>query len=77
VRAKPPQLTEADLEARLAAARTRLHEIVILRMKTWLSSETMNGLKLAEAIRREHVRMHFRILQRFRTHCPAASPCPD
>jgi hypothetical protein len=73
----PPRLTEADLQARLDGARIRLHAIVILRMKTWLPEGTLKGLKLAEAIRREDVRMHFRILQRFRMHRPAASPCPD
>jgi hypothetical protein len=31
-----PRPTEADLQARLDAARQRLHEIVILRMKTWV-----------------------------------------
>jgi hypothetical protein len=62
---KPPQLTEADLQARLDAARARLHEIVILGMKTWLPAETLKGLQWAEAFRREQVRMHFRILTRF------------
>jgi hypothetical protein len=33
-RPKPPKPTEADLQARLDAARSRLHQIVILRMNT-------------------------------------------
>jgi hypothetical protein len=60
--------TEADLQATLDAARMRLHEIVILRLKTWLPEETVKGLWEAEAFRREQVRMYFRIVERFRTH---------
>jgi hypothetical protein len=45
----------------------RLHEIVILRMKTWLPEETLKGLQSAEPFRREQLRVHFRILERFRT----------
>jgi hypothetical protein len=47
-RAKPPPLKEADLQAKLDAARVRLHEIVILRMKTWLPAETLKDLQWAE-----------------------------
>jgi hypothetical protein len=61
-RAKPPRPTEADLQARLYAARIRLHEVVILRMKTWLPEETLKGLREAEKFRREQVRAHFRAL---------------
>jgi hypothetical protein len=50
-RPKPPKSTEADLQARLDAARVRLHEIVILRMKTWLSADTLGELCEAEAFR--------------------------
>jgi hypothetical protein len=65
-RQKPLTLTEADLQAKLDAARIRLHEVVILSMKTWLPEETMNGLREAEARTRERVRVHHRILERFR-----------
>jgi hypothetical protein len=51
-RPKPPRPTEADLQARLDAARARLHEIVILSMKTWLPAETL--------------RLHFQVLECFR-----------
>jgi hypothetical protein len=47
-RPKPPRPTEADLQARLDAARQRLHEIVILRMKTWIREETRRGLREAQ-----------------------------
>jgi hypothetical protein len=57
--------TEADLQARLDVARQRLHEIVILRMKTWIREETRRGLRDAERWRRERVRLHFQVLERF------------
>ena len=65
---KPPRPTEADLQARLDAARQRLHEIVILRMKTWIGEEkeTRRGLREAEDWRRQRVRSHFEVLKRFR-----------
>jgi hypothetical protein len=66
---KPSRLTEADLQARLDAARQRLHEIVILRMKTWLPAETLKGLREAEMCWREQVRVHYRILERFLESC--------
>jgi hypothetical protein len=65
-RPKPPRPTETDLQARLDAARQRLHEIVILRMKTWIREETRRGLREAEDWRRGEVRLHFHVLERFR-----------
>jgi hypothetical protein len=76
-RSKPGRPTESELQAKLDAARVRLHEVVILRMKTWLPAETLKGLQWDEAFRREQVRMHFRILQRIGTQCTASSPRPD
>jgi hypothetical protein len=55
---------QRDLLARLNAARMRPHEIVILRMKTWLPEE-LKGPREAELFRGEQVGMHFRILERF------------
>jgi Tfp pilus assembly protein PilN len=54
------------LQASLDAARQRLHEIVILRMKTWIREETRRGLRDAEDWRRGEVRLHFQVLERFR-----------
>ncbi len=65
-RSKTDRPTEAELRAKLAAARQRLHEVVILRMKTWLPEETLEGLQWAEAFRREQVRMRFRLLEHVR-----------
>jgi hypothetical protein len=65
-RPKPPRPTEADLQARLDAARQRLYEIVRLRMKTWIREETRRGLRDAEEWRRGEVRLHFQMLERFR-----------
>jgi hypothetical protein len=39
-----PRPTETDLQVKLEDARMRLHEIVILRMKTWLPTETLKAL---------------------------------
>jgi hypothetical protein len=61
-----PRPTEADLQAKLDAARARLREIVVLRMKTWLPSVTLQRLQDAEQWRRREVRMHFNMLKRFR-----------
>jgi hypothetical protein len=52
--------------ARLDAARMRLHEIVILRMKTWLPAETLERLRQAEGWRRGEVRVRHHIMKRFR-----------
>jgi hypothetical protein len=54
---RSPRSTEADLQAKLDAARMRLHEIVILRMKTWLPAKTLKELPEVEAWRREQVRV--------------------
>jgi hypothetical protein len=65
-RPKPPKPTEADLQVRLEAARMRVREIVLLRMKFWLPRETRDGLLDAEDWRRERVRFHHRIFEDFR-----------
>jgi hypothetical protein len=69
----PP--TEADLQVRLDAARMRLHEIVILSMKTWLPEETLKGLREAEVFRREQVRVHFRLMEHARPGAPSWPRC--
>jgi hypothetical protein len=65
-RPKPPKPTEADLQARLDAARQRLHEIVILRMRYWMPEKTRDGLRETEEWRRQEVRLRFQVLERFR-----------
>jgi hypothetical protein len=57
-RGRPPSQTRGR-------ARMRLREIMII--KTWLPKETLKGRRETEVFRREQVRMHFRILERFRT----------
>jgi hypothetical protein len=76
-RAKPAPLTEAELQARLDAARQTLHEIVILRMKTWLPEGTLKGLREAESFRREQIRVQFRILVCYRTTGPSVLSSKD
>ena len=68
---KPPRTTEADLQARLEAASTLLHEVVVLRMKSWLPAETLKGLQWAEAFRRQQVRLRYRVLE----DLPATATC--
>jgi hypothetical protein len=63
-RPMPPRPTEAHLQAKLDAARIRLHEIVIRRMKARLPAETRSKLREAEAWRRGEVRLHFQALER-------------
>jgi hypothetical protein len=65
-RPKQSKPTEADLQAKLDAARARLRELVVLSMKTWLPSVTLQRLEDAEQWRRREVRMHFNMLERFR-----------
>jgi hypothetical protein len=64
-RPKPPKRTEADLQAKLEAARMRVREIVLLRMKFWLPQETRDGLRDAEYWRRARVRFHYRFWRTF------------
>lgn len=52
-REKPPELTEAKLEA-------------ILQMRTWFPADTLNELQGAGAFRREQARKHYRVLGRLR-----------
>jgi hypothetical protein len=63
---RPPQLDEARLQAKLDGARQRLREIIILRMKTWLSEGARMELRETERWAREQVRVHHRILERCR-----------
>jgi hypothetical protein len=65
---RPPQPrpTEADLQSRLDAARMRLRELVVFGMRTWLPAATLHRLQDAEQWRRREVRLHFRMLERFR-----------
>jgi hypothetical protein len=59
-----PQPTEADVQAKLDAARQRLHEIVILRLNEDLDARgDAEGMRQAETFRREQVRMHFCLLE--------------
>jgi hypothetical protein len=59
------QPTEAEVQAKLAAARQRLHEIVVLQIKSWLPTATLNGLREAETWRRGEVRLHFQCWSAF------------
>jgi hypothetical protein len=62
----PPPDDEAGLQKRLDDARQRLRELVIFGLMTWLPEENRKGLTDAEKFVRERVRIHYRVLERFR-----------
>jgi hypothetical protein len=65
--ATPPNATRSPFARRPPKPIYRLlHEIVILRVKTWIREETRRGLREAEEWRRERVRFHFEVLEHFR-----------
>jgi hypothetical protein len=73
------QATEAASAHRGAArrqacgARQRLRQIIILGMKTWLPEDARKGLPATESWAREQVRLHHRILERYRTELRQSS----
>jgi hypothetical protein len=69
-RPKPQHPIEAELQAKLDTARQRLRQVVILGMKTWLPEETRKELAKVESYARGQVRVHHRILDRFRASPP-------
>jgi hypothetical protein len=62
----PPRPTGADLQAKLDAARMRLHEIVILRIKTWLPAETLKETARGRSVPTRGVSLHFQVMECFR-----------
>jgi hypothetical protein len=65
-RPNPPPPDEPGLQKRLDDARQRLRELVIFGLMTWLPEENRKGLSEAERWARERVRVHYRVLERFR-----------
>jgi hypothetical protein len=65
--AKPPLLTEADLQAKFRAVRIQLLE----------PTETLNGLREAEAWRREPILVQFRIVECDDTATSVCSKCSE
>ena len=74
-RPKPDPLTEQRLQAKLAGARLRLREIVILGMTTWLPDEARQELAKVEGHAREQVRVHHRMMDRVRAEQRGISLC--
>jgi hypothetical protein len=65
-RPKRPPLDEARLEMKLAGARQRVRNLIVLGMRPGLSAamrEVVHGL---ETPTRVEVRVHIRVLERFR-----------
>jgi hypothetical protein len=59
-RSKPGGPTESYLKVKLDAARMRLHEIVILRIKTWLPAETLKETARGRSVPTRGVSCTFR-----------------
>jgi hypothetical protein len=65
-RPKRPPLDEARLEMKLAGARQRVRNLIVLGMRPGLSAEMREVVRRLETSTRAEVRVHIRVLGRFR-----------
>jgi hypothetical protein len=65
-RPKRPPLDEARLEMKLAGARQRVRNLIVLGMNPGVSGETREAVRKMETWTRAEVRVHIRVLERFR-----------
>jgi hypothetical protein len=65
-RPKRPPLDEARLEMKLAGARQRVRNLIVLGMNPGVSGETREAVHKMERWTRAEVRVHIRVLERFR-----------
>jgi hypothetical protein len=65
-RPKWPPLDEARLEMKLAGARQRVRNLIVLGMNPGVSGETREAVHKMERWTRAEVRVHIRVLERFR-----------
>jgi hypothetical protein len=65
-RPKRPSLDEARLEMKLAGARQRVRNLIVLGMNPGVSGETREAVHKMETWTRAEVRVHVRVLERFR-----------
>jgi hypothetical protein len=65
-RPKWPPLDEARLEMKLAGARQRVRNLIVLGMSPGVSGETREAVHKMERWTRAEVRVHIRVLERFR-----------
>jgi hypothetical protein len=65
-RPKRPPLDEARLELKLAGARQRVRNLIVLGMRPGLSAGMREIVRGLERSSRVEVRVHIRVLERFR-----------
>jgi hypothetical protein len=65
-RPKRPPLDEARLQMKLAGARQRVRNLIALGLNPGVSGETREAVHKMERWTREEVRVHIRVLKRFR-----------
>jgi hypothetical protein len=65
-RPKRPPLDEARLEMKLAGARQRVRNLIVLGMNPGVWGETREAVHKMETWTRVEVRVHIRVLERFR-----------
>jgi hypothetical protein len=65
-RPKPPQLDEAQLEMKLAGARQRVRNLIVIGMNPGVPADTREAAHKMESWTRELVRVHSRVLADFR-----------
>jgi hypothetical protein len=63
---KRPPLDEARLEMKLAGARQRVRNLIVLGMNPAVSGEAREAVRNMERWTRAEVRVHIRVLKRFR-----------
>jgi hypothetical protein len=65
-RPKPPLLDEARLQTKLAGARQRVRNLIVLGMNPGVPADTREAAHKMESWTREQVRVHSRVLADFR-----------
>jgi hypothetical protein len=65
-RPKRPPLDEARLKMKLAGARQRVRNLIVLGMNPGVSGEMREAVHKMERWTRAEVRVHIRVLERFR-----------
>jgi hypothetical protein len=65
-RPKPPPLDETQLEKKLAGARQRVRNLIVIGMNPGVSADMREAAHKMESWTREQVRVHSRVLADFR-----------
>jgi hypothetical protein len=65
-RRKRPPLDEARLEMKLAGARQRVRNLIVIGMRPGVSAGMREAVRRLEGSTRAEVRVHIRLIERFR-----------